>query len=95
MNVSIRFYSMGKVAKGKIVSELLKVHLEFTSQLSILLGFFFPSEFKIMFLWRNTLLLQKMQLSCNFHFISLPAQLKHKLAPFFSALPSSISHYAP
>lgn len=43
MNVGIRFYSMGMVAKGKIVSELLKAHLEYTSELSILLGFFFQS----------------------------------------------------
>lgn len=82
MNVGIRFYSMGKVAKGKIVPELLKVHLELLRVQ------------KIIFLQTNTLLLQKMQPSCNFHFISLPAQLKHKLGTFFSTLPSSISHYA-
>lgn len=46
MNVGIRFYSMGKVAKGKIVSELL-VHLEYTSQLSILSSEgFFPQSLK-------------------------------------------------
>lgn len=47
MNVGIRFYSMGKVAKGKIVSELLEVHLEYTSQLSILSSEgFFPQNLK-------------------------------------------------
>lgn len=31
MNVGIRLYSMWKVAKGEIVSELLNVHLDYTS----------------------------------------------------------------
>lgn len=45
MNIGIRFCSVRKTTKGKTVSELLKAHLENTSELSFLL-IMFSSELK-------------------------------------------------